>query len=45
VLSRTPSVLTRGAATLGQDNGWVLGELLGFSEDEVTELVIAGAIE
>lgn len=45
VLSRTPSVLGRGAATLGQDNGWVLGDLLGFSDEEVTELVIAGAIE
>ncbi len=45
VLSRTPSVLTRGAATLGQDNGWVLGDLLGFSEEQITELVIAGAIE
>jgi crotonobetainyl-CoA:carnitine CoA-transferase CaiB-like acyl-CoA transferase len=45
VFSRTPSVLTRGAATLGQDNGWVLGDLLGFSEEEISELVIAGAIE
>lgn len=45
VLSRTPSVLTRGAATLGQDNAWVLGDLLGYSEEQITELVIAGAIE
>ncbi|HMO53218.1 MAG TPA: hypothetical protein PJ994_01820 [Tepidiformaceae bacterium] len=29
----------------GQNNEYVLRELLGLSEDEVTELVVAGALE
>lgn len=31
--------------TLGEHNSWVLGEVLGLSDEEMTELVIAGAIE
>jgi crotonobetainyl-CoA:carnitine CoA-transferase CaiB-like acyl-CoA transferase len=45
VLSRTPARIERPAPTLGQHNAHVLGELLGLSDDEITELVIAGAIE
>ncbi len=45
VLSRTPSRLTRAAATHGEHNAQILGELLGYGDDEIAELVIAGAIE
>jgi benzylsuccinate CoA-transferase BbsF subunit len=44
-LSRTPAVIERGGPTYGQDNEYVLRELLGLSEEEVIELVAAGALE
>jgi crotonobetainyl-CoA:carnitine CoA-transferase CaiB-like acyl-CoA transferase len=43
--SATPSVVTRAGPTLGQDNDRVLHEILGLSEDEVTELLLAAALE
>jgi benzylsuccinate CoA-transferase BbsF subunit len=43
--SRTPARVERAGPTLGQDNAFVLREILELSDDEVTELVIAGAIE
>jgi crotonobetainyl-CoA:carnitine CoA-transferase CaiB-like acyl-CoA transferase len=45
VLSRTPARLERAGPTLGQHNSEILGGILGLSDEEVTELVIAGAIE
>jgi crotonobetainyl-CoA:carnitine CoA-transferase CaiB-like acyl-CoA transferase len=42
--SATPAQ-PRPCPTLGQDNAYVLGDVLGYSEDEITDLVIAGAIE
>lgn len=44
-LSASPFVPPRPAPTLGRDNEFVLREILGFSDDEVTELVVAGALE
>jgi crotonobetainyl-CoA:carnitine CoA-transferase CaiB-like acyl-CoA transferase len=35
----------RPGPTLGQDNDWVLGELLGCSAEEVAELEAVGALE
>ena len=43
--SRTPARIGRAAPTLGQDNEHVLKGILGLSDEEITELVIAGAIE
>ncbi len=43
--SRTPAVFDRPSPMLGQDNDYALHEVLGLSDDEITELVIAGAIE
>jgi crotonobetainyl-CoA:carnitine CoA-transferase CaiB-like acyl-CoA transferase len=43
--SRTRARVERAAPTLGQDNTWVLGEVLGLDDEAITELVIAGAIE
>ncbi len=45
ILSRSP-VGPRGAApTFGADNDWVLGEVLGYDDDKIAEIVIAGALE
>jgi crotonobetainyl-CoA:carnitine CoA-transferase CaiB-like acyl-CoA transferase len=43
--SRTPARVERAGPTLGQHNTEVLTEILGLTVDQVTELVIAGAIE
>lgn len=43
-LSRTPARVERSAPTLGQDNQYVLEKLLGYSEEQITELVIADAL-
>lgn len=45
VLSRTPARVERPAPMLGQHNAEVLSGVLGLSDDAITELVIAGAIE
>ncbi len=44
-LSRTPANITGSAATIGRDNQYVLEALLGYSEERITELVAAGALE
>jgi crotonobetainyl-CoA:carnitine CoA-transferase CaiB-like acyl-CoA transferase len=43
-LSRTPAVIAGAAPTLGRDNEEVLRTILGYDDDRVTELVIAGAL-
>jgi len=45
VFSRTPARIERGTATLGQHNALVLGEILGLTDEEISELAIAGALE
>ncbi len=45
VLSRTPAQIRWPGPTLGQHNELALRELLGLSEDEVTALAVAGALE
>ena len=44
-LSRTPAQVGGLAPTLGRDNEYVLKEILGYSDERVSELVIAGALE
>jgi crotonobetainyl-CoA:carnitine CoA-transferase CaiB-like acyl-CoA transferase len=44
-LSDAPGGYTRSGPTLGQDNEWVLHDLLGLSADDVTALREAGAVE
>jgi crotonobetainyl-CoA:carnitine CoA-transferase CaiB-like acyl-CoA transferase len=44
VLSRTPAVVRRANPTMGEHNDHVLREILGYDDDKVTELVIAGAL-
>lgn len=43
-LSRTPAVIGGAAPTLGRDNQEVLTQILGYDEDRITDLVIAGAL-
>jgi crotonobetainyl-CoA:carnitine CoA-transferase CaiB-like acyl-CoA transferase len=44
-LAACPSGYHRAGPTLGQDNEWVLGELLGLDEAEQQRLVDEGAVE
>jgi crotonobetainyl-CoA:carnitine CoA-transferase CaiB-like acyl-CoA transferase len=43
--SKTPHKLTMPAPCLGQHNEYVLKEILGMSDDEIGDLVAAGALE
>lgn len=43
-LSRTPAFVGGAAPTLGRDNQDVLATILGYDDDRITELVIAGAL-
>ena len=43
-LSDTPARYSRAAPVKSQDNGYVYGELLGMSEDELAELRQQGVI-
>jgi crotonobetainyl-CoA:carnitine CoA-transferase CaiB-like acyl-CoA transferase len=38
-LSDTPGVIKRHAPIEGQDNDYVYGELLGFSKEEIANLI------
>ncbi len=44
-LSDAPSGYTRSGPTLGCDNDWVLGELLGLSAGDIAALTDSGAVE
>ena len=44
-LSRTPAQVHGGPPTLGRDNQEVLAELLGYDEERITGLVIAGVLD
>lgn len=44
-LSKTPPQLTMPAPCLGQHNEYILKEVLGMSDEEVSDLLIAGALE
>ena len=44
-LSDAPSGYDRAGPTLGQDNDWVLGELLGLSAEEQEKLAADGAFD
>lgn len=44
-LSKTPGVLSRPAPLLGQDNEYVMKDLIGLSDEEYIELLADGAFE
>ena len=43
-LSKTPCGITKPAPCLGQDNQYVYREILGFSDDEIADLLIEGVM-
>jgi crotonobetainyl-CoA:carnitine CoA-transferase CaiB-like acyl-CoA transferase len=43
-LSRTPAQTRRAAPTLGQDNQYVLEKILGYSEEQIGEIVGSGVL-
>jgi crotonobetainyl-CoA:carnitine CoA-transferase CaiB-like acyl-CoA transferase len=43
-LSRTPAEVRRANPSMGEHNDHVLRDLLGYRDDQVTDLVIAGAL-
>jgi benzylsuccinate CoA-transferase BbsF subunit len=43
-LSRTPARIERAGPTFGRDNQYVLETILGYSEEKITDLVIAGVL-
>jgi crotonobetainyl-CoA:carnitine CoA-transferase CaiB-like acyl-CoA transferase len=43
--SRTPAEVLRAGPTIGQDNDFVLREILGLNDEEIVQLVTAGALE
>ena len=43
-LSKTPCDINRAAPTLGQDNAYVYKEILGFSDDQIADMLAEGAI-
>jgi len=44
-LSRTPARIDAPAPSFGLDNHWVLSDLLGYDDERIALLVIAGALE
>ena len=44
ILSKSPRQTATAARDLGEDNGHILGELLGLSQQELEELQTAGVI-
>ncbi|UCG82385.1 MAG: CoA transferase [Dehalococcoidia bacterium] len=43
-LSKTPCVINKAGPCLGEDNEYVYKEVLGFSDDEIADLLIDGII-
>ena len=43
--SATPAAVSRPGPTLGQDNEHVLREILGMDDEEITALLVAGALD
>ena len=43
-LSTTPPHIWKAAPCLGEDNKYVYKEILGYSDDEIADLLIAGVI-
>jgi benzylsuccinate CoA-transferase BbsF subunit len=42
--SHARAQITRSGPTIGQDNDYVLREVLGMDDDEITELIVSGAL-
>jgi benzylsuccinate CoA-transferase BbsF subunit len=45
ILSETSAQIRRAGPTFGQDNDYVLREILGMGDEAIVELIAAGALE
>ena len=45
LLNKTPNAFNRAAPCLGEHNQYVFGELLGFTDDDMADLIADGTIE
>ena len=45
MLNKTPNSFERAAPCIGEHNEYVFGELLGFTQDELADLIADGIIE
>jgi benzylsuccinate CoA-transferase BbsF subunit len=45
VLSDTKPRITKAGPVYGQDNDYILREILGLNDDEIVECIAAGALE
>jgi len=43
-LSKTPSDIRKAGPCLGEDNEYVYSEILGYSDDEIAEMLVEGVI-
>ncbi|MFC1919487.1 CaiB/BaiF CoA transferase family protein, partial [Chloroflexota bacterium] len=43
-LSKTPCDITKAAPSIGEDNEYVLREVLGYSDEEIADMLISGAV-
>jgi len=43
-LSKTPDNISKPAPCLGEDNEYIYREILGFSDEEIADLLIEGVI-
>ncbi len=44
ILSKTPNHIHKAGPTLGEDNAHVLGEILGYTDDEIGDMIVDGII-
>jgi benzylsuccinate CoA-transferase BbsF subunit len=44
ILSRTPNRIHKAGPTLGEDNEYVFKEILGYSDDDIAEMLVEGVI-
>ncbi len=44
-LSRTPAHVGDAIPTFGADTQWVLSDLLGYEDERIAELAMAGVLE
>jgi benzylsuccinate CoA-transferase BbsF subunit len=44
ILSKTPNSINKAAPTLGEDNEYVFKDILGYTDDEISDFLIDGVI-
>ena len=44
IFSKTPAQTTKSAPCLGEDNEYIYKEVLGYSDDEISDIPVEGVI-